>query len=254
MSFRMDKKLKEKKYRSETGLFLVEGRKGILELVASRFHIERIYVTEEFVHEIEAACKTHRKEPEITLVSEKKLEELGTLDSNNAGVAVARMEKDVNVDALITDANDSFVLVLDDIKDPGNLGTIIRTADWFGITTIAASRGTVDFYNPKVIGASMGSFTRVRVVPSNLRELIIKAHECNLPIYGAFLEGTDVHTLRNSTHGFIVMGSESQGISEELTPLITSRITIPRMGTAESLNVGVATGIILSALKRGGSL
>ena len=139
-------------------------------------------------------------------------------------------------------------LVLDDIRDPGNLGTIIRTADWYGINKIIASSETADFYNPKVISATMGSFTRTKIFYTGLESYL--AGQTGRPIYGAFLHGNSIYQTDFSSGGFLVIGNESRGISERLEPHITERITIPRIGKAESLNAAIATAVVLDNIRR----
>ncbi len=255
MSQKLLKKLVDKKYREETGLFLVEGKKSIDELLASDFVVETIYATLETLSDIEAAAQIYHtrsggRAPEVICVTEEKLATTGTFRSNNAGIAIARQKDNVPVERVLKEAEDTFVLVLDDVRDPGNLGTIIRTADWFGITHIVTSETTTDFYNPKVIAASMGSFTRISVTPLQLPSFLRQAQEQTIPIFGAFLDGENIFEIKHSGHGLIVMGSESHGIGVEIAPYITDRITIPKYGDAESLNVAIATGVILSALKQ----
>jgi TrmH family RNA methyltransferase len=146
----------------------------------------------------------------------------------------------LNLEGLLT-------IVLDGIQDPGNMGTIIRTADWFGITQIVASEDTVDVYNPKVIGATMGSFMRVSVTYKNLAEWL---PTIKLPVYGALLEGENVFTIKTPNKGLLVIGSEGKGIRENILELITHPVTIPKIGDAESLNAGIAAGIIVAQLTR----
>lgn len=140
-----------------------------------------------------------------------------------------------------------FSLVLDSIQDPGNMGTIIRTADWFGITDIICSEDTVDVYNPKVVQATMGSLARVNVHYANLEEVLPQA---GLPIFGAMLDGENIYNSNFGTEGLLIMGNEGNGISPAIERLITTKITIPRAGKAESLNVAIATAILCSEIKR----
>ncbi|MFM7487408.1 MAG: RNA methyltransferase, partial [Cytophagales bacterium] len=142
---------------------------------------------------------------------------------------------------------DEFALVLDDIRDPGNLGTIIRTADWYGIKKIIASEETADFYNPKVIHATMGSFCRVQIFYTSLLQYLSDASQ---PVYGAFLDGDNVHDIDFSKSGLLVIGNEAQGISKVVENKVTQRITIPKRGGAESLNASVATAILLDNVFR----
>jgi RNA methyltransferase, TrmH family len=255
MSLKTDAKLALKKHRTETGLFIVEGRKGILELLSSDFKVVRVYATITESELIDSACATYQERtgnpsPIVTIVNEKTLTSLGTLETSSAGLAVARMRTSIDEASILAVAQSAYVLVLDDIQDPGNLGTIIRTADWFGITHIVTSPTTVDVYNPKVIRASMGSFTRTCMTELPLESLLLTAKEKNIPSYGAFLSGTSVHETRFEGNGFIVMGSESHGIQEELRKQLTHEITIPKHGHAESLNVAIATGVILATLRK----
>jgi TrmH family RNA methyltransferase len=142
---------------------------------------------------------------------------------------------------------EEFALVLDDIRDPGNLGTIIRTADWYGITRIIASSETADFYNSKVITSTMGSFTRVGIFYTTLEQYLAQS---TLPVFGAYLEGKNIHETRFGSGGLIVIGNESHGIRPELEKFITDKITIPRFGKAESLNAAIATAIICDSIRR----
>jgi len=140
-----------------------------------------------------------------------------------------------------------FSLVLDNIQDPGNMGTIIRTADWFGITDIVCSEDTVDVYNPKVVQATMGSLARVNVHYVSLEQVL---PQIGLPVFGAMLDGENIYNSNFDTEGLLVMGNEGNGISPAIERLITTKITIPRAGKAESLNVAIATAILCSEIKR----
>ncbi len=141
-------------------------------------------------------------------------------------------------------------MVLDDINDPGNFGTLIRIADWYGITDIIASPNTTDFYNPKAISATRGSFTRVHVHYTPLEAFLKKAQQKSIPVVGTLLQGTDVHTVKIPESILVILGSESHGINKLLNFYISHKVTIPRFGKAESLNVGVAAGIALDILKQ----
>lgn len=163
--------------------------------------------------------------------------------SNNSVLVVAKCK----TATLPTIASQELILVLDQVGDPGNLGTIIRVADWYGVKNIVCSPDCADFYNPKVIAASMGSFARINVSHTPLVEYLAIQEK---PIFGAYLEGSNLHQCALPKSAFIVMGSESHGISDELEHLISDKITIPNFGAAESLNVAMATGIILDNFKR----
>lgn len=239
------KELHEKKGRTEHKLFLVEGEKNILELFNSDFTIQSLFVTSDFLTSNKAILEqvAQRSKIEYTIIEQEDLEKVGTLESNNAALAVVHQKENVALDI----GTNEIVLALDDVRDPGNLGTIIRIADWYGITKIICSETTTDFYNSKVISATRGSFTRVQLFYTNL-ETYLK--NTNSPILGAFLDGENVHTMEFPTSGILVMGSESHGISKNLSSLITKKITIPAFGKAESLNVSIATAIILDNWKR----
>lgn len=248
------KKLVNKKNRLETGMFLVEGKKNILELLSSDFKIETIYGTTFFINELAVLLSKSNTENihetrRLITVTESELEHMGTLKSNNAGIAIVFQKIKLQEDTFLEAAKSEIVLVLDDVRDPGNFGTIIRTADWFGVTHIVTSETTTDFYNPKTIAASMGSFTRVSVTSLPLPEFLKSAHLLKIPITGAVLNGKNLYESKLPTHGVLLMGSESHGIHETLLPFITESLAIPRHGNAESLNVGVATGILLASIR-----
>ncbi len=235
--------LQIKKYRQEHQRFLVEGAKSVQELLRSDLETELLLCTPKFYTENEK----NLKKISVEQISQAELEKLGTLQSNDAALAVVRMRENTH---LIADT-DEFVLVLDDIRDPGNLGTILRIADWYGIKKVICSETTVDFYNPKVVSASMGSFTRIKVYYSKISkyfENIVKNNK--VEIIGTFLNSENVHHVDFPNSGYIVLGNESNGIGAEVEKLITRKITIPRFGEAESLNVGIATAVVLDNLRR----
>lgn len=254
LSQKLVKKLADKKTRAETRLFMVEGRKNILELLNSDFTIETIYGTLEFIETIEQiiAKSAPLHTPELVALTEEALLKMGTLQSNNAGIAVAFQKSVPEAHTFLHSAETGILLALDDVRDPGNLGTIIRTADWFGVTYILASETTADFYNPKTIAASMGSFTRMTVGTGDLFSFLKSAADTKIPIMGATLDGKNVFSSPPKRNGILLMGSESHGIHEDLLPFVSNRITIPRFGNAESLNVATATAILLAELRRGG--
>jgi TrmH family RNA methyltransferase len=254
MSPKLIKKLADKKYRTETGLFLVEGAKNIHELLSSDFVIESICGTEAFLDDTTSLLHAHEKRGghmvDVVVTNEADLARMGTLESNNAGIAVVVQKVHAREDSLLQSAKDGFVLVLDDVRDPGNLGTIMRIADWYGVRHIVASPSTTDCYNPKVISASMGSFTRVSVIYLPLDSFVGDMSRAGIPIMGAVFDGKNIHDGGLPRHGALVMGSESHGISPDLLPHLTEKLTIPKYGGAESLNVSIATGILLDALRR----
>jgi TrmH family RNA methyltransferase len=234
------KSLQLKKYRKEEQCFTVEGAKGVEELLNSDFEVVWMAGTSDFLTYIEPLSKNRKVE--IVETSEKELTGIGIFQSNNSALAIAKLR--VNRAPILLN---EFVLVLDDIRDPGNLGTIIRTADWYGIKNIIASQETADFYNPKVINSTMGSFGRVTIYYTSLTDYL---YGTNWPLFGASLTGKSIYETDFGTEGFLVIGNESQGISAAIHSLITEHITIPRIGQAESLNASIATGIILDNVFR----
>lgn len=227
--------LSDKKVRLETGCFIAEGVKLVGEMIATGYPLKAVYALDSW--------ESPDPSIEVTRIEAFELEKMSMLQTPNQVLAVAMMpqKKEVlNLDGPLT-------IVLDGIQDPGNLGTIIRTADWFGITQIVASEDTVDVYNPKVIGATMGSFMRVSVTYKNLAAWL---PTIKLPVYGALLEGENVFAVKTPQKGLLVIGSEGKGIRENILDLITHPVTIPKTGGAESLNAGIAAGIIVAQLTR----
>jgi TrmH family RNA methyltransferase len=234
--------LQIKKYRQEHQSFLVEGAKSVLELLDSDFEVELLLCTPKFFEENENKLK----KISIEQISQTELEKISTLQSNDAAVAVVKMKPNIHLQA----GTKEFVLVLDDIRDPGNLGTILRIADWYGITKVICSDTTVDFYNPKVIAASMGSFTRIQTFYTDLLAYFEQISMQKPAIIGTFLNHENLHRFNFPDAGYIVLGNESNGIGEVVERFVTDKVTIPRFGHAESLNVGIATAIVLDNLMR----
>lgn len=232
------KSLKVKKYRTREKRFLVEGAKNVQELLKSDFKIELLVGTSDFQEEYDSILEGIRFEP----IKQDLLAQLGTFQTNDTALAVVEMKEN----SLFNFNKKDSLFVLDGVGDPGNLGTIIRTLDWFGFTELICSLNCAEFYHPKVISSTMGSFTRVNVHHLDLEQFL---PEIDIPIYGADMDGVNV--FENSIQGpvVIVMGSESHGISQSIQSHITEHITIPQFGSAESLNVGVATGIIAGYLR-----
>ncbi len=229
--------LGQKKQRKQLGQFLVQGEKNTLELLNSGFRVKHIFATAEFIQEHSALLPT-----EITVeATEQELTKVSTLSSNNSVIAIAEIPE-TELSSLT-----GITLVLDGVSDPGNLGTIIRVADWYGIKQIICSTDCADTYNPKAISSTMGSFTRVSVSYQDLEQVL---SQTKLPIYGAFLEGESIHKSNLEGDCLILMGSESHGIRDVAASFVTNKITIPSFGAAESLNVAMATGIILDNFKR----
>jgi TrmH family RNA methyltransferase len=226
--------LKIKKYRNQASAFLVEGAKNVNELLQSDFEILHLFVTEKY---LESHGNLTGSRNGLVTCSQAELEQLGSFRTNEYALAVAAMKPPREVRPAA-----SLMLALDGVSDPGNLGTIIRIADWYGIGQIIASPETADFYNPKVINSSMGSFARVEVSYLDLKSFF--SENKNLTVYGACLDGEDVHKQQFRSPAVVLLGNESQGISVELLPYLDQRITIPRFGRAESLNVAVSAAII----------
>jgi TrmH family RNA methyltransferase len=227
--------LSDKKVRLESGCFIAEGVKLVGEMIAAGYPLKAVYALDSWVSP-DATL-------EVTRIEAFELEKMSLLQTPNQVLAVAMMPQNTNPIELAG----QLTIVLDGIQDPGNLGTIIRTADWFGIPQIVASEDTVDVYNPKVIGASMGSFMRVQVHYKNLAAWMPTV---KLPVYGALLEGENIFTTKAPNGGVLVIGSEGKGIRENVIDFVTHPVTIPKTGGAESLNAGIAAGIIIAQLTR----
>jgi TrmH family RNA methyltransferase len=234
------KSLQLKKYRKAEQCFMVEGAKSVAELLHSDFEITLLAATSDFIDQQVRTLAL--KKPEIIHSTVEELASAGSLETNHSAIAVAKMRP--NEPPRLSTGE--LALVLDDVRDPGNVGTIVRTADWYGIANVIASSETADFYNPKTISATMGSFLRVHMYYTSLAEYLVGRSN----IFGAFLEGSNVHHWDSVKDGFIVIGNESNGISESVARLVHHRITIPRYGHAESLNAGVAAAVILDNFRR----
>lgn len=227
--------LYHKKQRQQEGLFIAEGPKLITELLASDFTIKTIYATEQFL------VNNSVKHPAVTTITEQELARISNLQTPNQVLAVVQQP----LPNTAPDFSSGLCLALDGIQDPGNLGTIIRIADWFGIKQIICSLDTVELYNPKVIQSTMGSFLRTKLWYQDLATTLTNA---NVPVFGALLDGQSIYQTTKPTAGILVIGSEGNGISSQVLPHISHPVTIPRIGGAESLNAAVATGIIVSHL------
>ncbi len=240
--------LHQKKYRQKQGAFLVEGAKSVQEVLRSGFTVELVVATEVFYKENAHLTDNQRTPVEIASVAD--LERAGTLESNNAALAVVRTKENRPLLA----KPGEIALILDDVRDPGNLGTILRIADWYGVQKILCSETTADVYNPKVISASKGSFTRVDWWYGDIISVLSQlagTPEPRQAVYGAFLDGEDVHKLAASkAGGYLIMGNESNGIRPAVAQYVTKRVTIPRYGEAESLNVGIATAVLLDNIRQ----
>ncbi|MBE7177045.1 MAG: RNA methyltransferase [Mucilaginibacter polytrichastri] len=233
--------LHQKKYRKEQGLFLVEGLKSITEFFASSYVIDALYLTDP------AAAKVLKipHKINVTEIGTADLQRISALQTPQDALAVLRIPEKLPVKK--ASLKNSFTLVLDGVQDPGNLGTIIRTADWFGFSRIICSNDTVEAWNPKTVQATMGSLARITIDYTELPELLEGA---DLPVYGTLLDGDSIFETNWTNEGLIVLGSEGRGISEAVKPHISRAITIPRFGAAESLNVAVAAAICCTEIRR----
>lgn len=233
--------LSHKKFRQQHRLFVVEGNKSVREFMHSGYQIYAIYATDE------ASAKLGKIPQNIKL---QKLEpntfnKISGLKSPQGSLALVELPEPTGL--LPEDLRGKTTLVLDDVQDPGNLGTIIRTAEWFGIEHLICSSGTVDAYNPKVVQATMGSLARVKVVYVELETWLA---DTDLPIYGALLSGTSIYETAFCSEALILLGNEGNGIRQSLVDKIQHAVTIPRIGRAESLNVAIATTIFCSEAMR----
>lgn len=224
------------------GKFLVEGDKLVRELLTSGFKVDAIYAVAGW--QLPVAGRNIA----LTTVNESELSRLSTHETPNQVVAMAYMPVTADQNQPTKIANE-LVVVCDGLNDPGNAGTIIRTADWFGVKHIYFSNGSVDIYNPKVVSAAKGSLFRVNCHYADLKALF-EANK-HLKVYGTFMDGESIYKTELDQHGFILIGNEANGISSPLQPFVTNRISIPNFGKAESLNAAVAAGLVLGEFRRG---
>lgn len=232
--------LKQQKFRKELGLFVVEGRKMVDELLHSHFETVNLFATEAFLN-------GHPTFAEAETVSEMQMEQMSGQDTPPGILAVVRIPEQKE-----TKTSSRFVLALDGIANPGNMGTLLRTAEWFGITDVVCSPDCVELWNPKTVQATMGSLFRMQVWKADLPSFLHEASSKGKAVYGALLEGENLFEMREKPEGIIVIGSESHGIRADVLPCITRPVTIPRVGGSltESLNAAVAGGIIMAEITR----
>ncbi|MBO0322647.1 RNA methyltransferase [Muricauda sp. CAU 1633] len=226
--------LKQKKYRSQHGLFVVEGQKTVNELLQCGLKPYKLFVDDSHnPHDFAG----------FELVSKTLLKQMSSLANPSGVLGVFYIPDPKKME------ESDWIVALDAIRDPGNLGTIIRLCDWFGVKHLVCSEDTVDCYNPKVLQATMGSIARVNMMYTNLQNFLGKT---KLPVYGTFMDGEPVYDKKLPLGGILVMGNEANGISNEISGFITERISIPQFGeaTAESLNVATATAILLNEIRR----
>ena len=229
--------LSQKKYRQKHNLFIAEGIKVVNELLNSSFEIDTLFATDDFNVAISS--------DKICRISDKDLQKISSLKTPNKVLGLFKIsdEKPLNKTGL--------TVVLDCVNDPGNLGTIIRLCDWFGVSQLICSKDTVDCYNQKVVQASMGSLKRVSIKYIDLEPYL---KETELPTYIADMDGENVYKTKLPNEGILIMGNEANGVSETIKSLIKNKISIPISGITketESLNVATATAILLSEFKRG---
>lgn len=229
--------LQQKKYRQKHKLFVAEGVKVVNELLTSSLEVEQLFVTDEELN--------LSKNYAVTLISENELKKISTLKSPNKVLGLFKIPEELEIN------QDGFIVALDGVNDPGNLGTIIRLCDWFGVTELVCSKNTVDCYNQKVVQSTMGSLTRVNISYVDLQEFLSNS---KLPVFTADMDGENVYSTPLPQKAILVMGNEANGISPEIAETVKHALTIPRFGDlqqTESLNVATATAILLSEFKRG---
>ncbi|MGL1888766.1 MAG: RNA methyltransferase [Reichenbachiella sp.] len=232
------KSLQLKKFRKLEKRFLVEGAKNVLELLNSDLNVDKLFATEEFLTKHQNLFHTNKVE--FSTVKESDLKKVGNFLTNNAAIAIAEIPELGDLDY------GQSILAFDRIKDPGNLGTVIRIADWYGFDAIVCSPDSVDCYNAKVVSATMGSFARVKVHYLDLNEIV----QYSSHIYSMVLGGESMHTLEFKKPATFLFGNESEGLSDDLIKLSNAKVTIPGFGKAESLNVGVSTAVLCDNFRR----
>ena len=232
--------LRQQKFRKELGLFVVEGRKMVEELLRSDFETIGLYASEAFLAE-------QTSFPKAETVSEVQMEQMSGLDTPPGILAVVRIPEQGEIKT-----TSQLVLALDGIANPGNMGTLIRTAEWFGIHDVVCSMDCVELWNPKTVQATMGSLFRMKVWKTNLADYLRQAQSEGKAVYGALLEGKDLFQLTEKSKGILVIGSESHGIRADILPCITHPVTIPRVGSSatESLNAAVAGAILMAEMTK----
>jgi RNA methyltransferase, TrmH family len=240
--------LQRKKTREEEGLFVIEGDKLVREFLAAGIPIKALFAKAEFLSSLPADLTRHVNDTEAVSYDELKI--ISTLKTPHNAVAIVPVaERELNIPEVL----EHLSVVLDCIQDPGNLGTIIRAAAWFGIKNIICSYDSVDVYNSKVIQASMGALLHVSVWYYDLKTLL-KAVKGKVPVYGTLFDGESIYRHKLGNKGIILLGNESRGISEELIPFVTEKILIPKYNQAkqgiDSLNVGMAASVVFSEFLR----
>jgi len=235
--------LQQGKYRKLHQQFVAEGVKVVSDLIASGYPVEHIYATEEWMPPTHVSAET-----EITAISQNDLQRISSLKNPQQVLAVCKIMKSPEINELQNEAQHNLILFLDAVRDPGNLGTIIRTADWFGIKHIVCSNDTVDYTNPKVVQSTMGAVATVNIYYTE-PELFFSFIPETLPVYGLFLQGEKINNIKDKNSGIIIIGSESHGIGKKAEKYVTHRITIPsptpQNTNSESLNASIAAAIAM---------
>lgn len=239
--------LELKKNRLETGLFVAEGKKLVFDLLQSEITLSEVFCTGIIAKEL-INYNTNLK---IEITGREELARISFLKTTPEIIAVFEIPKSV-IDW--SEIKGELTLILDAVQDPGNMGTIVRLVDWFGIRNIICSEECADLYNPKVIQATMGALARVKVHYTSLPGFLNRAKQLNIPVYGTYLDGENLYRCDLTTNGLIVMGNEGKGISDNLAKYISMKINIPSyppgVVTSESLNVAIATAVICSEFRR----
>lgn len=228
--------LQQKKYRKQHKLFFAEGIKVVQELLNSNFELHQLFTTKDIFKGV--------SKDKIELITEAELKKISALTTPNGCLALFAIPEEKPV------PDNGLIVALDDVRDPGNLGTIIRLCDWFGISNLVCSEECVDVYNPKVVQATMGSLKRVNVVYTDLDAYLAGT---KLPVFGTFMDGDNIYNESLPQNGIVIMGNEANGISQAIENRVGQRISIPRFGDlqqTESLNVATAAAIILSEFRR----
>lgn len=243
------KSLQIKKIRDQERLFIIEGDKLVKEFLSAQVPVMMIVAKAEFLSGLPSDLTKHVSEKEV--VSYEVLKQISTLKTPHNALAVVRMpETNLNISEILNE----LCVALDFIQDPGNMGTIIRAAGWFGIKNIICSTDCVDVYNPKVIQASMGALLHVNVYYEDLKQIFIAAKERSVPVFGTLLEGSSIYNHKLNKKGIILLGNESKGVSADLMEFVTEKIKIPKFSSAtegiDSLNVGMAAAIVFSEFLR----
>lgn len=238
--------LSNQKYRKESNTYLIEGDKIVKEWLVAKAALSMIIMTDEWFASNESLLQAHIDMHKVRIVPYHVIEKISAHKTAPPVLALASMHAH---DSTVTTATNGWHLILDRIQDPGNMGTIIRIADWFQIDSIICGEGCVEIYNPKVIQSCMGSLLRVHITHAQIDALI---PQLKLPTWAATLDGQPMMSITSAQKlagGYVIMGNESQGVHPDILAMVKNRVTIPRLGGAESLNVSVATGILCSYLK-----